>query len=83
MARAPKPNAQIVKEVIAIIVIDTPVDKEATPKIHNHIENFHNFYDPCETSIMSPIFEDSQNKKLEFWKLHFKKPLPEIDKPNS
>ena len=84
MAQTLKPSAQIIKEVNAITtVIDTLVDKEDKLKIFNPIESFLNYSNSCETDIKSPVYEDSQEKKLEFWQPRFKKPLPERDKPNS
>ena len=84
LAQTLKPSAQIIKEVNAITTaIDTLVDKKDKPKILNPIESFLNYSDSCGTNIKSPAYEDSQDKKLEFWQPRFKKPPPDRDKPNS
>ena len=62
-------------------MIDTLVDKKDELKVLN--SSFLKISDSCEISIKPPTYEDSQDKKLEFWLPCFKKSPPERDKPNS
>ena len=75
VAQISKPSTQIISEVNAITtVIDTLVDKEDELKVLN--SSFLKISDSCEISIKPPTYEDSQDKKLEFWQSRFKKPPP-------